>query len=332
MKPNAVGALCGALALALGLGGCAAPPGSRAAAAQAHGKRRHVVQATPKAGRHEVAALSLPRHIYYQHQVIILMYHGLGPRAHGDIITPAAFGGEMQSLRSAGFTFVTLSQIAAFLQGGSLPPNAVAVTFDDGLQSVYTYAFPILEQDHIPFATFLIAGRVNNVTGDLSWAQVKAMVRSRLLTVGSHTFSSHGSVASGPHTTGAALTTHIYDLATGQTETNAQYTARVEGDLVRARKILQLETGQPVTWFAYPFGAYDPAVEQMLMQAGYQYAVSTIGWGATAYAQPLVLPRENAGTPKTSPGTIVNMVLYVAHLTHNDPKWQPPAQVVPVWN
>ncbi|MDA8346622.1 MAG: polysaccharide deacetylase family protein [Thermaerobacter sp.] len=318
------------LALALGLGGCASGSSGQAAAAKTH-SAVHLVHTVQPEQTRQAAAEALPAHIYYQNQVVILMYHGLGQHAHGDIITPAAFAGEMHALQSAGFRFVTLGQVASFLNGGTIPPNAVTLTFDDGLESVYTYAYPILLRNRIPFATFLIAGRVNTFMGDLSWTQVKAMVGSGLLTVGSHTFNSHGAVASGPKTTGAALTTHIYSLVSGQIESNAHYQARVEGDLVRARKILQLETGQPVAWFAYPFGAYDPAVEQMLLQAGYSYAVTTLGWGTSHYARPLSLPRENAGTPKTTPTSIVNMVLYVAHLTAKDPTYQTPQQWVPIW-
>ena len=323
------------LALALVLGGCSAPTTVHQSAARPRKTSHsagHPVPATAKAkSPHVAASAAPPAHVYYKHQVMILMYHGLGPQAHGDIITPAAFAGEMMSLQSAGFQFVSLAQVQSFLGGGTIPPNAVALTFDDGLESVYTYAYPILLQRKIPFATFLIVGRINTVVGNLSWAQIHAMLHSGLLTVGSHTFASHGSVPSGPHSTGAALTTHIYNFRTGQTETNAQYTARVEGDLVRARKILRLETSQPVTWFAYPFGAYDTAVEQMLLQAGYSDAVTTWGWGTTGYARPLALPRENAGTPKLSPATIVNMVLYVAHLTAKDQTYQTPQQVVPIW-
>ncbi len=327
MRGKPVAGIALAAALAMGLGGCSAGAKASGAAAKAHPAARTRKSPPPT----KTVAEAAPAHVYYRDQVIILMYHGIGPQAHGDIITLAAFAGEMKALQSAGFSFVSLAQVAAFLHGGVLPPNAVCLTFDDGLESVYTYAFPVLKTDRIPFATFLIAGRVNNFTGDLSWAQVKAMVHSGLLTVGSHTFESHGAVASGKGTTGAALTTHIYDLSTGQTESDAHYRARVEGDLVRARSILQLETGQTVKWFAYPFGAYDPAVEQMLQQAGYQDAVTTWGWGTTVHARPLALPRENAGTPKNTPSTIADMVLYVAHLTSKDPTYQTPQEVVPNW-
>lgn len=43
-------------------------------------------------------------------------------------------------------------------KGMSLPPKCVVLTFDDGLRSVCTTAFPILERYQAPFTVFLVTG------------------------------------------------------------------------------------------------------------------------------------------------------------------------------
>lgn len=319
-------ALCAVLAF---LGGCA---GSRPTA---HGhvalpQSQEHVREVPKAPVAKAAVA--PARVYYRNMVVVLMYHGLGPKAHGDYVTPGMFSGEMAALQKAGFSFVSLSQVAAFLQGGSLPPNAVALTFDDGLESVYTYAYPVLLKDRIPFAGFLIAGRVGRYTGTLSWAQVKAMVKSGLFTVGSHTLSSHDAVPTGPRQTGPALVAHIYNPQTRTTETDDQFRSRVEADLSKSRNVLQLESGQNVQWFAYPFGAYDPEVEQLLSSAGYRFALlARWGWAVTRDARPLTLPRINAGTANNTPQNIASTVEYVASLASRKPSALPPASYTPSW-
>ncbi len=316
-----------ALALAVLLTACGSEP---QAAPSHHSHKKPTMTAKVRTAPLKAAAAAGP--VYYQHQVVILMYHGLSPKAHGDYITPSSFSAEMAALETKGFHFVSLPQVQSFLAGGSLPSNAVAVTFDDGLESVYTYAYPILSQDKVPFATFLIVNRIGRFPGDLSWAQVKAMEQSGLLTVGSHTLASHGTVPTGPGKTGPALTSLIYDAATGKTETPAQYSARVSTDLLHARQILQAETGQPIVWFAYPFGSYDQPVERILRAEGYRYAVlAEWGWGVTTSAQPLELPRINTGTPKTTPATIASTVRYIASLTAHDPGAVPPPAYVPTW-
>lgn len=318
------------LCVAALLGGCGAQPTSHAVLAALSKGTKPIVR--PSARTRRKLAVTAPAHIYYQHQVVIMMYHGLSLNPAGDFISPQDFSSEIQAMRRAGLQFVTLGQVAAFLSGtGSLPPNAVALTFDDGLESVYTYAYPILQRNHVPFASFLIAGRIGRDPGDLSWGQIQAMAQSGLATFGSHTMNSHGSVPVGPGETGPALVSNIYDAATGHTETAAAYRTRILRDLTTSRTLISAETHQRVIWFAYPFGAYDPEVEQLMRMAGYRYAVTTMGWGTTSHARPLALPRINAGTPNYTGRTIVSTVLNIASDTAHDPTWQPPAAKVPIW-
>jgi peptidoglycan/xylan/chitin deacetylase (PgdA/CDA1 family) len=61
-----------------------------------------------------------------------------------------------------GFEFTTLSGLTA----NRNKSNLIALTFDDGYQDIYTYAFPVLRNYNIPATIFLIA----NVIGcDNSW-------------------------------------------------------------------------------------------------------------------------------------------------------------------
>ncbi len=318
-----------AVALAALLAGC----GGSSHAMPGHGARPKVPKASAKARKAPAkATAAVTATVRYRRQVVILMYHGIAPVAHGDFITPTAFAAEIRTLQAQGFHFVSLPQVASFLAGGSLPTNAVAITFDDGLESVYTYAYPVLATEKVPFATFLIVSRIGRFPGDLSWAQVKAMEQSGLITIGSHTMASHGTVPTGYGKTGPALTSLIYNPATGEKETQAQYAARISSDLLHARQILRAETGQPVVWFAYPFGSYDQQVERILNEEGYRYAVlAEWGWGVTQAALPLEIPRINAGTPKTTPGNIASTLEYVASLTDKDPTAVPPASYVPSW-
>ncbi len=42
------------------------------------------------------------------------------------------------------------------MEGATVPSNAVLVTFDDGYQSFYTAAYPILKSLRIPAVNFVI--------------------------------------------------------------------------------------------------------------------------------------------------------------------------------
>jgi peptidoglycan/xylan/chitin deacetylase (PgdA/CDA1 family) len=58
-------------------------------------------------------------------------------------------------------TCMTLGQAVARLRHGTpLPPNSVAVTFDDGFRNNYTQAFPVLMDCGVPATIFLTTGHI----------------------------------------------------------------------------------------------------------------------------------------------------------------------------
>jgi peptidoglycan/xylan/chitin deacetylase (PgdA/CDA1 family) len=60
-------------------------------------------------------------------------------------VTLEAFERQLACLRPH-FTFIGVEELCAFARGEGLPPNAVAITFDDGYLDNYSRAFPILKR------------------------------------------------------------------------------------------------------------------------------------------------------------------------------------------
>lgn len=60
------------------------------------------------------------------------------------------------------------------------------ITFDDGFEDVYKYAYPILKEKKIPFTVFVILDMVNK-KDFLSEKEIKVLSEDRLCTIGSHT-------------------------------------------------------------------------------------------------------------------------------------------------
>jgi peptidoglycan/xylan/chitin deacetylase (PgdA/CDA1 family) len=70
-------------------------------------------------------------------------------------VTPAEFRAQLGALGRLG-EFVGAHDIAAAIDGGkSLPPRAIAITFDDGLAEQFTAAWPILQGMGIPAIFYL---------------------------------------------------------------------------------------------------------------------------------------------------------------------------------
>ena len=90
---------------------------------------------------------------------LILMYHGVvdddAPFTRWTHLPASRFRWQMEWLRE-NYRVLPLQQvIAAMRTGSSLPDNTAVVTFDDGLKSTYTRAFPVLKDLRLP-ATVLL--------------------------------------------------------------------------------------------------------------------------------------------------------------------------------
>lgn len=93
----------------------------------------------------------------------VLMYHGVverPPRLSRQILVRSGiFARHMEHL-ARHHRVVHLSELVQGLQGGDWPDGAVAVTFDDGLRSNYSLAFPHLRRFEIPATVFLTTGHI----------------------------------------------------------------------------------------------------------------------------------------------------------------------------
>jgi peptidoglycan/xylan/chitin deacetylase (PgdA/CDA1 family) len=91
----------------------------------------------------------------------ILMHHRIAPRTPGVPLSPYnvephRFREQISGLIERGFQFISLRQaLAAHADHQPLPPRSVVLTFDDCFESVYTRAWPILQEFAVPATLFL---------------------------------------------------------------------------------------------------------------------------------------------------------------------------------
>jgi peptidoglycan/xylan/chitin deacetylase (PgdA/CDA1 family) len=183
------------------------------------------------------------------------MYHHVavpGPNADAircDLsILPAAFEAQMAYLASHGYRTVSLLDLFEHLQGGeALPARPIILTFDDGYDDSYTYAYPILRRYGLQGTFFIITSFVGR-PGYLTWEQAREMRRGGM-SLESHTC------------------THP-DLARNTP-------GHVDEEVRDSKAVLERELGGPVFFFSYPSGKYTPAVIAALETNGYLGAVTT---------------------------------------------------------
>ncbi|MEW9698328.1 polysaccharide deacetylase family protein [Paenibacillus sp. SI8] len=239
--------------------------------------------------------------IYYQDQVAVLMYHHIHDKdTSSGTITTALFQEQLQSLLSKGYHFISLHEFKMYMEGASVPSNAVLVTFDDGYQSFYTSAYPILKSLRIPAVNFVITNDLANPMGSyipsMSKEQIREMTHAtNFIDIGCHTDNLHHKLPNGQ----AALVGRLDQ--NGQQESEDAYKQRVSKDTNACVGKLKGLTDAPLDTMAYPFGITSPEATSLIQQAGIRYAFTISPEMATRSADPLRIPRINAGSPGITP-------------------------------
>ena len=127
----------------------------------------------------------------------VLEYHNFtenASQAADYTMTVSALRRDLDFLRDNGYTTVLPRELAAgqLDDGSPLPQKAVLLTFDDGYESNYTLAFPILREYGAKAAISLITSRIDErADGFLTWDECREMAKSGLVEFASHTNDCH---------------------------------------------------------------------------------------------------------------------------------------------
>jgi biofilm PGA synthesis lipoprotein PgaB len=237
-------------------------------------------------------------------ELTVLSYHEVAEPALARVpayaVTPTEFVRQMDWLRNHGYHFVAVDDVLA-ARGGKqpLPEKAVLVTFDDGYQSVYDHAWPVLKLLRIPAVVNVVGGWLEEkakvdfdgrelARSDLmSWKALREMTESGLVEIGSHTFDLHRGIQGNPQgNMEPAGTTRRYDPATKRYEDEAAYERRVRADLERNSVLIRRHTGRSPRVIAWPYGRYNATTRRIAEGLGMSIGL-TLDDGANLRDTPL---------------------------------------------
>lgn len=171
----------------------------------------------------------------------VLTFHGVDESGSVLSVRPAELAGLVRGIRAAGHDIVPLEDLLEAPER----PDRVALTFDDGFQSVHASGLPVLSAEGAVATLFLTTGYVGQDNGwpsqpawaprfqMLSWSEVEALVAAGWR-VESHTVS-HPDLRS------------LDDGA-------------LEEELVQAKRTIRERLGRESTMLAYPYGSFDARV------------------------------------------------------------------------
>jgi poly-beta-1,6-N-acetyl-D-glucosamine N-deacetylase len=109
----------------------------------------------------------------------------------------------------------------------------------------------------------------------MTWAQIREVSDSGLVTVASHSHGIHKLIPANPQGNLEAAGANLRYLADQRRyETEAEFRERVRADLAESRDILQKKLDKPVTILTWPFGAYNELGLQEAEKLGFQMVLT----------------------------------------------------------
>ena len=121
--------------------------------------------------------------------VPILVYHHVRPGSMSTLfVSPEEFDKQLEYLQYYGFHTISFIDLADYFEKGKpLPQRPFIISFDDGWENQFEYAFPILQKYH-DTATFYVVTNYLNHGNFMTTEQLKTMVAAGMA-IGCHSRS-----------------------------------------------------------------------------------------------------------------------------------------------
>lgn len=233
---------------------------------------------------------------------IILLYHKIGKypqnaKFPGLYVAEEDFDGQIKYLKAAGYSFLTLSELKSLYDDYYLKKNYfkktdksdlinengkyVAITFDDGSESVYSEGLRIMRDNNVNATVFMVSGLIGGVN---EWDIKNGENSEKMLNENQLKEMMDGGIEIGAHTI-----THPHLTKISREE--------AYNEILTSKKILEDLLGVEINFFAYPYGDYGEETESLVEKAGFQGACITktgiVKKGADFFALKRVAIRHN---------------------------------------
>jgi peptidoglycan/xylan/chitin deacetylase (PgdA/CDA1 family) len=194
-------------------------------------------------------------------KIRVLFYHRIGSEADARIsaditISQRTFRIHLTLLEKWGYTPITFQDFELYRTGElSLPKKPVVITFDDGYQDLYTYAFPVMKEFGMRGVIFVVGDRQmrTNEWDEGFYATYPLLNDEEILEFHEAGFEI------------GAHSMHHFRL----TEMTAD---EAWEELHQARIATEILLNAPVLTFSYPYGLVNSELKKMASDAGYSVA------------------------------------------------------------
>lgn len=211
-------------------------------------------------------------------QLPIIMYHHISKKSsllNQFTISDTQFEQDLMYLKEHGFTTVSMADIIAYKEHHTpLPNKPIMITFDDGFESFYQYAYPLLNK-YQDKAILSITGKyvdqftkANDHNVDysyLTWQEVAELNHSSLVEIGNHTYDMH-------------VSNYLrHGCKKNNSENPETYKKLLRADLQTLQTEMKEHTNFEPTIFTYPFGFTCSEATEVVKSMGFKAALTCDG-------------------------------------------------------
>jgi peptidoglycan/xylan/chitin deacetylase (PgdA/CDA1 family) len=178
-----------------------------------------------------------------------------GPTPESTTMPVRRFADDLRMLVAAGYHTVTPEQVAAWHAGrGTLPPNALLLTFDGGRADTILNAAPVVKALRLKATVFVTGGAYRQAPVFYASPGSLRGLEQQGWSIEAHAISGHATVQVGH---GHRLPFLAARAQTGDgLETLQAFGTRVAQEYVAAKDAAESISDAPVIAYSWPFGAY----------------------------------------------------------------------------
>ena len=202
-------------------------------------------------------------------EVPILMYHSVlkDPARSGRYtITPQTVREDLNYLKQLGYETVTVQDLIDYVYHEQpLPDKPVMITLDDGHYNNLTYVLPILEELDMKAVISIVGEYTEQFSQQvdenanyayLSWDNINELKKTGRFEFQNHTYHMHSN-------------TDRKGSKRKSGESEAEYRAAFEQDVMKLQQVMQEKCGIKPTCFTYPFGGIELKTREYLKEMGF---------------------------------------------------------------
>ena len=200
----------------------------------------------------------------------VIMYHNISKKqklVNKYCVSQQQFENDLKYIQSKGYNCISTKELIDYVYNGyKLPEKPFMITFDDGHESFYEIAYPLLKKYNMK-AIMSIVGEYTNLYSQqedhnidysyLNWKQVNELNNNDFTEIQNHTFDMH------------KITSIRKGAGKAKGESFEDFKKILIKDTKKLNTLILNYTGKKSNIFTYPYGNISEKSEEILKEIGF---------------------------------------------------------------